>query len=133
MQDIAVVSSPDAPGQVSAVEFSSCMWNLAAIMKLADRPMPQILVMHVSDAVAARFGVERTGVIRHNRSSTATPLSYYEVWLVGAPDLCDYVSVLLGILEDHFLLDISSQERQRAVENAIWALAASDLREESVQ
>ncbi len=133
MQDIAFVSSPDAPGQFSVVEFSSCMWNLVTMMNLTGRPMPQILVMHVSDAVAARFGVGRTGVIRHNRSSAAEPLSYYEVWLVGSPDVCNYVAALLGILEDHFLLDMSSQERQRAVESAIWAVAGSDPRQESVQ
>ncbi len=133
MQDIAVVSSPDAPGQFSVAEFSACMWNLAAMMKLSDRSMPRILVMHVSDTVAARFGVGRTGVIRHNRSNAAEPLSYYEVWLVGVPDVCNYVAALLGILEDHFLLEISSQERQRAVESAIWAVAGSDLREQSVQ
>ncbi len=133
MQHVALMRSPDAPGEFSLGEFSSCMWNLATMINVTDRPMPRILIMHVSEAVAAHFGVNRTGVIRHNRSSAGEPLSYYEVWIVGDADVCNYVVALLGVLEDHFLLDISTQERQRVVESAIWAVGGCDLAQDRVQ
>jgi hypothetical protein len=133
MQAVAVVTSPDAPGHFSLSEFSSCMWSLMILMKLSDRAMPRVLIVHVSDQVAAAFGVGRTCVIRHNRTSEVEPPRYYEVWLVGTPDISNYVMALLAILEDHFVLDISSQDRQRALESAVWAVTADNCLHDIVQ
>jgi hypothetical protein len=134
MQHIAVVASPDAPGHFSLTEFSACMSNLAYLMNLTNRQMPPVLVMHVSDTVATRFGVARTGVIRHNCADATEPASYYEVWLVGHPDVSNYVMALLGVLEDHFVLDISSQERELALESAVlWVALGNNSERGMVQ
>ena len=119
MGTIAIVNSDDAPGQLGVSEFSSCLMQLARMMNVLDKPIPQILVLHVSDVVAASFGVGSTGVIRHNCNSGPQPHDYYEVWLVGAPDVCNYVLAVLAILEDCFTLDISIQDRQRAVDSVL--------------
>ena len=119
MDTVAVVNSDDAPGQLCVSEFSSCLIQLASMMNVLEKPIPQILVLHVSDVVAASFGVGSAGVIRHNRSSGPEPHDYYEVWLVGAPNICNYVLSGLAILEDCFALDISIQGRQKAVDSLL--------------
>jgi hypothetical protein len=43
------------------------------------------------------------------------------------PGIGDYVGAILGVLEDHFVLDLSPDDRQRAIESAMWALSTSDL------
>lgn len=120
MSSIAVVNSHDAPGKLCVSEFSWCLIQLASMMNVLDKPIPQILVLHVSDVVAASFGVGSTGVIRHNRNTgPEPPHDYYEVWLVGAPDICNYVLAVLSILEDCFPLNISIQDRQKAVDSLL--------------
>jgi hypothetical protein len=102
-------------------------------MNLNDKPLPRILVMHVSDRIADSFGVDQTGVIRHNRRVSGDPPMYYEIWVVGIPDLSQYASALLGILEDYFLLDLSSQDRQETLESVVWTISADNLSEAVVQ
>lgn len=124
MHSIAMVNSADAPGQMSLSEFSSCLFQLASMMNVLDKPIPQILVLHVSDAVGAAFGVGSTGVIRHNRNDSSEPHDYYEVWIVGTPDVANYIVAILAVLEDCFTLDISSQDRQNALDTVVWATTA---------
>jgi hypothetical protein len=119
MGRIAVVNSNDAPGELCPSEFSKCLVQLANLMNVLDKPIPQILLLHVSDAVAASFGVNSPGAIRHNRTDGPDPHDYYEVWVVGAPDICSYVLAVLAILEDCFTLDISIQERQNALRSVL--------------
>lgn len=133
MEPVMVVASSDAPGSVSSIEFSSCMSNLAMLLALNDKPMPRVLVMHVSNKVAEQFGVGHPGVIRHNRCDATDLPNYYEVWLVGAPDACDFVLAILGILEDHFLLHFSLEERQRALESIAWSLASDSSLHSTVE
>jgi len=127
MDGIAVVNSADAPGQLSVSEFLSCLLQLASIMNVRDKPIPQILVLHVSDEIATVFGVGSSGVIRHNRSTSFDPHDYYEVWLVGTPDVANYLVPLLAILEDCYSLDLSSQDRQQALDSILWTTAGYDI------
>ncbi len=62
--------------------------------------MPPLLIMHVSESVAALVGVSKTGVIRHNLSGTQELPSYYEIWLVGNAVFTDYVLALQGIIQE---------------------------------
>ena len=133
MQDIAIVESPDALGSCSLLQIASCMRTLTILMDLVDQPLPPVLVLHVSPKVAAAFGVDETGIIRHNRTGDFDLKSYYELWLVGQPDASNYVHALMGILEDHFLLDVSADVRQRALESALWLASSKAIETATVQ
>ncbi len=100
MKNFAIVRSMDAPEHVSPEELYA--YAERVISRIKSGPfMPPILVMHVSESVAAVVGVESTGVIRHNRSPVVAGLSsYYEIWLVGEAGIGDYVLALQGILDD---------------------------------
>jgi hypothetical protein len=126
-EGVAVMRTPDAPGSVCLSAFVTCMQSLTCCMNLTGKPMPKLLVLHVSAATGEQFGVASSGIIRHNRTGSGEPSSYYEIWFVGMPGIGDYVGAILGVLEDHFVLDLSPDDRQRAIESAMWALSTSDL------
>jgi|SRR6266404_5217833 len=100
MRDFAVMRSSDAPRHISPEELCAYTERAMYSARQFGKPIPPIIVMHVSESVAAVVGVERAGVIRHNRSSSTGVRSYYEVWLVGQAALTDYVLALQGILDD---------------------------------
>lgn len=121
---IELVNSPDAPGILSSSDLSLCLMTIATTLRVQQRTLPRILVLHVSDVVAAEFGITHPGVIRHNRCGTGQPGQYYEVWVIGHPEIPEYASGLVGVLEDWFSLNVSDWERQLATEMAIWAASA---------
>ena len=125
-QGIAMMRSPDATGSVCLSTFVTCMQSLSLCMNLTGKPMPRLMVLHVSPEVAEKFGVSSSGIIRHNRDG-GEPRSYYEIWFVGMPGIGDYVGAILGVLEDHFVLELSADDRRRAIESAAWALSSTDL------
>jgi hypothetical protein len=100
MKNFAIIRSVDAPKHISPRELRACTERMISSMPKAGASMPPILVMHVSESVAAVVGVGRTGVIRHNHSAVAELSSYYEVWLVGQAGIADYVLALQGIMND---------------------------------
>jgi hypothetical protein len=100
MKNFAIIKSVDAPNQVSTKELCVYTEGVISSMSKAGTSLPPILVMHVSESVAAVVGVGRTGVIRHNRSDVTGLSSYYEVWLVGQAGIADYILALEGILTD---------------------------------
>jgi hypothetical protein len=108
MKNFAVVRSLDAPGHISLDEFSTYTKQTAARMQAMGRSMPPVLLLQVSESVAAVLGVGRTGVIRHNRSENTDLRSYYEIWLVGKAGLADYMLALQGIFDDYFARDTAS-------------------------
>jgi hypothetical protein len=71
-------------------------------MKAVGRRLPPVLLLHVSESVAAVLGVAQTGVVRHNRIENTGLQSYYEIWLVGKAGFADYVLALQGIFDDCF-------------------------------
>ena len=109
MKNFAVVRSLDAPGHISLDEFSAYTRLIAARMQAMGRPMPPVLLLHVSESVAAVLGVGRTGVIRHNRTDNTGLRSYYEIWLVGMAGIADYVLALQGIFDDYFASNSTSE------------------------
>lgn len=123
MPMIGLVNSPDAPGQLSNSELSLCLLAIATVLRVEEKALPRILVLHVSEALATEFGVTQPGVIRHNRCGVAEPQQYYEVWIIGTAELSDYAAGFTGILEDWFRLQVSDEERRIAAEMAAWAAA----------
>lgn len=101
MKKFAIIKSLDAPKLISPKDLRACTERAIARLPQAGALMPPILVMLVSESVAAVMGVGHTGVIRHSRSAAELP-SYYEVWLVGQAGLADYVPALQGIMNDFY-------------------------------
>jgi len=102
MTNFAIVRSVDAPKHISPEELHAYTDHVTSGMGLIAKLLPPILVMHVSESVAAVVGVASTGVIRHNRSTSSDLSSYYELWLVGQAGMADYALALEGILDDFY-------------------------------
>lgn len=100
MKNFAIVRSGDAPTNISPEELSAYTERVMTRMQQLGNSVPPILVVHVSESVAAALGVECTGTIRHNRSAVTDLSSYYEIWLVGRAAFADYVIALQGIVDD---------------------------------
>jgi hypothetical protein len=94
MKKSAITKSVDAPKHMSPKDPGACTERT-----IARALMPPILIMLVSESVAADVGIGHTGVIRHDQSAAELP-SYYEVWLVGQAGLADYVSTMQGVMND---------------------------------
>lgn len=94
MKKSTITKSVDAPKHLSPKDPGACTGR--AIVRAST---PPVLVMLVSESVAARVGIGDTGVIRHHRFAAELP-SYYEVWLVGKAGTADYVSIMQGIMND---------------------------------
>jgi hypothetical protein len=99
MKNIEIIRSVDAPKHISPKDLRAWTERRIASTPQARVWMPPILVMLVSESVAAVVGVGDTGVIRHSRSASELP-SYYEVWLVGQAGITDYVPALQAIMND---------------------------------
>jgi len=109
MTNFAIVRSVDAPNHISPEELHTYAEHMTSGMRLMGKLLPPILVMHVSEAVAAVVGVARSGVIRHNRTVSSELCSYYELWLVGQAGMADYVLALQGIIDDFYTFSALSE------------------------
>jgi hypothetical protein len=98
--NFAIVNSVDVCRQISTEELHDYTTSILSSVLPAGILMPPILIMHVSECVAAMVGVTRTGVIRHNHSTSGELRSYYEIWLVGSATLGDYILALQGIIDE---------------------------------
>jgi hypothetical protein len=100
MNHFAILRSADVPGRLSSDELATYTQRTISRMQQSGSSMPPLLIMHVSESVAALVGVANTGVIRHNFSGTQELSSYYEIWLVGNACFSDYVLALQGIIQE---------------------------------
>lgn len=100
MKNFAIVRSDDAPTNISPEELSAYTERAVTRMRQLGNSVPPILVVHVSESVAAAVGVRSTGIIRHNQSAATDLSSYYEIWLVGRAAFAEYVLALQGIVDD---------------------------------
>jgi len=98
MNHFAILRSADVPGRLSSDELATYTQRTISRLEQSGNSMPPLLIMHVSESVAALVGVSKTGVIRHNLSGTQALPSYYEIWLVGNAVFTDYVMALQGIV-----------------------------------
>ena len=108
--NFAIVSSVDVCAQISTEELHDYTSRILSSGLPAGILMPPIVVMHVSEGVAEMVGIERTGVVRHNHSTSTDLRSYYEIWLVGSATLGDYILALQGIIDEERCFG-SSQSR----------------------
>jgi hypothetical protein len=104
---LGFVESPDATGTLDRQQARLCYSLLAQRLKLTDRELPHVLVIHASPETAhaanvSSFHIRRTFGERRE--------VYYEFWLVGQPQPTEYVRGFYRILTDHFQMVIPKQE-----------------------
>jgi hypothetical protein len=112
MNNFAILRSVDVPGHISPDTLAAYTEGVIKAVRQNGQSVPPLLIMHVSESVAALVGVSKTGVIRHNLTATPEMSSYYEIWLVGQAVFADYVLALQGIIAD---LDVSPVLSQAAM------------------
>lgn len=78
-ENVALVSSRDAKGMISAEHMNTCLRQLLREWKLSDKESPHIVVMRVSKAAARTVLVKGDYAVRKNWSSDHLNF-YYEVW-----------------------------------------------------
>jgi hypothetical protein len=112
--EVVVLSSSDAPGRLSADKLKECLHQLAREWKQPEHHLPFVIVFHVSKRVAHAASVKDGLTVRFNRARNNED-SYYEVWLVGEPKVAWYVLGFAELLEDHFQLKLTDEQRRDAV------------------
>ena len=115
---IVVMKSVDAPGKVTVERIATCLRLMALELKLSDKDLPLIVVLHVSRKGAAAAGMDRTKVRRSFDANTGQTL-YYELWIVGEPRIADYCAAVMRILENHLGQAIDDKQRITIMQRAV--------------
>lgn len=100
MNNFAILRSVDVPEHISPEQLADYAQRAISQIQQTGKSAPPLLVMHVSESVAAMVGISKTGVIRHNLNAIPELFPYYEIWLVGAAVLADYALALQGIVQE---------------------------------
>jgi hypothetical protein len=100
MNHFAIFRSADVPPGISSDELAAYTQRTILRMQQSGNSLPPLLIMQVSESVAALVGVAKTGVIRHHLSGMQEMPFYYEIWLVGNAAFTDYVLALQGMIRD---------------------------------
>jgi len=109
---VALVNSPDAPGIITVDRLKQCFVELARQWDIPEKDLPNIVVFHVSKKTAETAFVTQETAVRRNMGGSD---AYYEVWLVGKPDL-KYVLAFQNVIEYHFTMHPSDQKRNEVVD-----------------
>lgn len=120
--NLVLVRSSDAPPGVSKAQVVHCTRQLVHAMNVDGTDLPHILVLNVSKDVAHAAGVRKMSV-RRNTGSDGAP--YFELWIVGDTTLSDYIATMGTILERHFGLNYTKEQRKQVLHRAVRYLAAT--------
>lgn len=121
--NLVFLGSSDAPGVVAQERLKACMQQMAQEMMVADKAMPLILVVHVSNSAGEALGATQSAV-RRNSGPLGSDV-YYELWLVGPVGPRDYVAGMETILELHFGLQYSDPERTKMMARVLRYVQAT--------
>ncbi len=108
---LAFVDLPEAGGKLDRERARTCLALLLGEFKIANRALPHIVVIHADRKLADAAGVTRTSIRRNTAPAGANV--YYELWIVGKPTVGTYAVMLQGIVEQHFALQLTEQDRDR--------------------
>lgn len=100
MNNFAIFRSMDVATHISQDELADYTWKVISQVQQTGKPVPPLLIMQVSEPLAAMVGVSKTGVIRQDVAATPELPSYYEIWLVGEAVFADYVLALQSIVQE---------------------------------
>ena len=115
---ISLLSSADAEGHLSLERLNSCYLQLAREWAVNSKALPNVVVMHVSKKAARGAMVDKKIDVRHNHGMTAGD-GYYELWLVESPKLPDIVVALDNVIEAHFHLTPTEEQRKEVLARAL--------------
>ena len=106
-----MLSSPDIPHSLLKQRIGSCIDELLHQWKLSDNKLPNIVVFHASKKAAAAAYVTENVSVRKNRVVGGNT-DYFEVSIVGEPNVRNTIVALENILETHFDLQASDEQRK---------------------
>jgi hypothetical protein len=115
---ITVFSSQDVPRAVSKQRVISCLQQLAHEWQLGEKDLPNIVVFNASIKDAATAYVFKRVSVRQNGFDEAES-QYFEVWLVGEPNISATVLALENVLETHLALKVTGSDRDLVMARVI--------------
>ena len=102
---ITIVES-DRLTPVDQSQITRLFWQLIREEQLEVKAPPRILVIHLSDKAALRFG-RLVEAVRVDHCEKISGSAYYQLWIVGKPTVQAYVDGLYRVLAREFGLQIS--------------------------
>ncbi len=100
---VLYVESDAAGRPIGQARIASCVRMLEHEMGIEGKPLPTIVVIHVSTKEADRAGLKKVAAkLRVNYDQEKSGEQYYELWLVGNATTYDYVYSLHYLLGQHF-------------------------------
>lgn len=105
LQNIRVVNSVGAKGDIDPEKLQQCFWHLLQQQGLSEQEPPRVLVLHVSQAEAEVAGI-RDNIVRFE--AIAQGRTYYQVWLVDKFSSAQYVVAFQAIIRQAFGLRTSA-------------------------
>jgi hypothetical protein len=112
---IIYVESVKAPHRPSPVKIETCLHLLQKEIGVEGKPLPSIVVIHISGREAARFGLTNIPVKLRLHDEVSRPGEPDELWLVGEPSSFAYTLGMSMLLEHHFGLSRGELEKQQVV------------------
>ncbi len=117
---LVLLESPEAAGHVDKQKLLSCVSLLMRELGLQSKEIPRILVLHVSNKEGQVAGVKANS-IRRNASLERGDV-YYEFWIVDVGTSPLYAVSLESILEGHFEIKLTNEERDQVLARVIRVL-----------
>ncbi len=107
---LVFITSPDAPGTVDQQKVRQAYTLLAQRLKVPEAELPHVIVIRPSAQLAHAAAVSKN-TLRRNAGEDGT---YYELWIVEKPHLGTYIGALCKLLDKHFNLQLSDEQRTQA-------------------
>jgi hypothetical protein len=101
---LILLSSSDAPGTIPKQRIASCLEQLVHEWKLEEHNLPQIVFIHASGENAANVQIKEKVAVRKN-GLHGQPTEYFEIWIVGEPQLPTIVVALENFSNRTFSCD----------------------------
>ena len=115
---LIILSSSDAPGSITPQRLASCLQQLVHEWSLDERALPQIMLVHASKKVALKVRVTDAIAIRKN-GVHGNATEYFEIWVVGEPQLRAIVIALENVLEAHYQLHFTDAQRNTVIARVV--------------
>lgn len=117
-EHLIILNSSDATGSIAPQRVSSCLQQLVQEWKLDEQTLPRIMLIHASKQAATKVQVKEEIAVRKN-GVRGEPTEYFEIWIVGEPKLRSIVIALQNVLESHYALHVTSEQRKAVIDRVI--------------
>ncbi len=117
-EQLILLTSSDAPGTITTKRLTACLQQLVHEWKLDRKNLPKLMFIHTSQKMATKVQInERIAVRKNGVPGRAT--EYFEVWIVGEPQLRGIVVALENVLESHYQMHISNEQRNTVMARVV--------------